>query len=555
MAVAFSYLRFSSDPQADGDTERRQTAARDAWLRHRPDVHLDKSLKPDRGVSGYRGKHRTGDHGLAQFLALVERGHVPAGSYLIVENLDRLTREEPEESIPLVMNLIRVGVKVVQLLPTETVYERGMDFGRMTMMLWELARGHSESKRRSSLLGEVWKEKKRKAREGGVPYGRQCPAWLTLEGGRYELKPDAAAAVRRAFELCVSGLGLTSIVARLEEEGVPAIGKSGKWWRFYVHQLLRNPAATGVYQPMTGSGRRAPDGEPIPGYYPAVVTEGLFYRAQAALGARKRRSGRPATACSNPFSGLLVDALSGEKLYAVHSGGGYKYLYPASLVHGRRGSASRCGFPLTPLVEALLGEMSELSASDLFKAPGGGRVAELEGRLAAEGRRLAAATAKWELDPESTCWQALVDKHDRGKRCLERELAAARAAAANPLPAAWEDVLAAVEPARLRQALLATVEGVYCLFIRDGRYDRTALVQAFFRGGSIRWWRIRHRSKPAAPPARETWTYPKLASLDLRDVEAARTVEALNRRLPLPDALRGRQEPIKSSSIPLEEQE
>jgi DNA invertase Pin-like site-specific DNA recombinase len=292
MDTAYSYLRFSSDPQADGDTERRQTEARDAWLKRHPSVQLDTSLKPDRGVSGYRGKHRRGKHGLAQFLDRVERQRVSPGSYLIVENLDRLTREEPEDSIPLVMNLIRVGIRVVQLLPTEVMYERGMDFGRMTMMLWELARGHGESKRRSSLLGEVWREKKRRAGTDLVPYGRQCPAWLELvgverlAGGRqdfskaeYRVKEDAAAAVRKVFHLCVSGLGLTAIVRRLNEEGVPSIGKKRHWCRYYIHKLFTNPAVTGVYQPMTGSDKRVPDGEPVPGYYPAIVDEGLYYAA------------------------------------------------------------------------------------------------------------------------------------------------------------------------------------------------------------------------------------------------------------------------------------
>jgi hypothetical protein len=36
--LAFSYLRFSSDAQADGDSVRRQTALRDAWLE--PVMHL-----------------------------------------------------------------------------------------------------------------------------------------------------------------------------------------------------------------------------------------------------------------------------------------------------------------------------------------------------------------------------------------------------------------------------------------------------------------------------------------------------------------------------------
>src|SRR5262249_19639048 len=75
-AFAFSYLRFSSPAQADGDSVRRQTALRDGWLKRHPAVRLDTSLRlEDKGVSGYRGEHRTNKrHALAAFLDLVERG-------------------------------------------------------------------------------------------------------------------------------------------------------------------------------------------------------------------------------------------------------------------------------------------------------------------------------------------------------------------------------------------------------------------------------------------------------------------------------------------------
>src|SRR4051794_2932803 len=113
-SLAFSYLRFSSSAQSDGDSVRRQSALRDTWLKRHPAVRLDSSLTlADKGVSGFTGEHRKNKrHALALFLDLVERGRVPAGSYLIVENLDRLTREEPVESIPAVLSLIKSGIRV-----------------------------------------------------------------------------------------------------------------------------------------------------------------------------------------------------------------------------------------------------------------------------------------------------------------------------------------------------------------------------------------------------------------------------------------------------------
>ena len=53
MPLAYSYLRFSSPQQAAGDSIRRQTQSREAWLAVHPAVKLDTSLMmTDAGRSG-----------------------------------------------------------------------------------------------------------------------------------------------------------------------------------------------------------------------------------------------------------------------------------------------------------------------------------------------------------------------------------------------------------------------------------------------------------------------------------------------------------------------
>ena len=74
---------------------RRQTALREDWLKRNPKVRLDTSLTlHDLGKSAYTGEHRKNAdrHALAAFLKLVDAGKIPRGSYLLIENLDRLSR-------------------------------------------------------------------------------------------------------------------------------------------------------------------------------------------------------------------------------------------------------------------------------------------------------------------------------------------------------------------------------------------------------------------------------------------------------------------------------
>src|SRR5262249_29374822 len=93
--LAYQYLRYSDDSQADGDSVRRQNEARDSWLREHPHVRLDTSMKfEDRGVSAFRDKLLSDPNsGLSDFFSKVHTGRICKGSYLLVENLDRLSRQ------------------------------------------------------------------------------------------------------------------------------------------------------------------------------------------------------------------------------------------------------------------------------------------------------------------------------------------------------------------------------------------------------------------------------------------------------------------------------
>src|SRR5262245_27895429 len=99
--VVISYIRFSDQPQQQGDTLRRQTAGTERWC-ERNGFRLDTSLTVrDLGVSAFRGKHRSDKAALGQFLEAVRRGKVPRGSFLVIENLDRLSREEERPALRL----------------------------------------------------------------------------------------------------------------------------------------------------------------------------------------------------------------------------------------------------------------------------------------------------------------------------------------------------------------------------------------------------------------------------------------------------------------------
>src|SRR4051794_39547768 len=90
---AFSYVRFSSPQQAEGGSLARQARLTAEYCRKKG-LTLDESLTlHDLGVSAFRGDN-VRDGALAGFLEACRMGRVPSGSVLIVESLDRLSRDQ-----------------------------------------------------------------------------------------------------------------------------------------------------------------------------------------------------------------------------------------------------------------------------------------------------------------------------------------------------------------------------------------------------------------------------------------------------------------------------
>jgi DNA invertase Pin-like site-specific DNA recombinase len=550
-SLAFSYIRFSHPDQAKGDSLRRQTELRDAWLA-RNGVTLDTSLTlEDKGISGFSGDHRHNPdrHALAAFLAAVEKKRIPRGSYLIVESLDRLSREDILPALTLVLNLIQSGIRVVQLLPFETVYDEKTNPMAMMMMIMELSRGHSESAMKSERVGRAWKGKKQRAAATGEALTARGPAWLRLVGEKWEVIDSACEAIRRIFRMASEGHGLGAITKTLNADGVPTIGAADYWARSYVAKILNNRAVVGEYQPHTGRGaKRRHDGGPIKDYFPAVISEDRWHVARAAISLRRGKPGRPSKERVNVFANLLFDSRDGGTLHQVHKGkkGGGRLLVPYNATQGIEGS-QYVSFPFDTFERAVLSCLTEIDARQILPDESGtadatlaiaARLADVEAREVALKSKLA--------DPRLAGLDALVEAVAllaAEKRTLVDQLTEARQAVASPLSEAWgafQSLIAAVDAApdpeevrvRLRGAIRRVVKGVWTLFIRRGA-TRIAAVQMWFEGGGSRDYLVVHRSATGGSvgvrPARWWARSVKREGepLDLRKPEDAARLEAV----------------------------
>lgn len=501
--TAYSYIRFSAKEQERGDSIRRQLALRDAWLERHPGITLDESLTlRDLGVSAFRGLHRKGDtHALGQFLRLVETGRVAPGSVLLVENLDRLSREDELAATHMFTGLLLAGITVVQLEP-ETVFDRDADQLAIMRAVLELGRAHAESARKSVRVSAAWDEKKRRAGEDGKPITAKAPAWLELVDDKFQFRPGALELLRRMVTMCRTGHGCRAIAAALMAEKVTPWGGL-HWEEAYIRKVIAGREILGEYQPFkrntTGKGpKRVPHGEPIRGYFPAAVSEKEWFEAQAARKLRDKRGGRPPKEPGhvNVFGGMLTDARTGKAIHITgrtDRGQYYRVLVPAG--YKRHGDPC-CSFPWPTFEEGVLSQLAEVDPrSILHDDAGGNEVLELSGRLAGFEGRIAAVKAQLvEGDGDVTAIMDAVRELEARRKEAADLLAAARLKAANPLAESWGEARGLLQTlrdaadqrdarVRLRSAIRRIVDSVHLLFVPRGDV-RLCVAQVMFQPDS-----------------------------------------------------------------------
>lgn len=368
MKKAYSYLRFSHPSQVAGDSIRRQVEDTEEFCRING-FTLDEQLKfRDEGVSAFTGEHRNDPdrHALAYFLKLANDGKIEPNSYLIIENLDRLSRESTRKALALFISILDKQINIVQLHP-ETIFdhENCNEWDLMRAIL-ELSRGHSESSHKSRRVGDAWQKKRTNADKEKLTAA--CPSWLKLSTDRkkFDLIPTAVKTVKLIFTLCIDGYGTAAIASKLNTDQVPPIGRASYWAPSYIMKILRTRSVLGEYQPHTGrkKTKRRPDGQVVANYYPSIISIETFYAAQSALKSRRNQRGRTSNQVKNLFTGLLHDAR--DKCSLVMKGGGGPKS-PDVLVSylSTLGKGNFVSFPYAIFERAIIGTLREIDPSDL----------------------------------------------------------------------------------------------------------------------------------------------------------------------------------------------
>ena len=340
--LAYSYVRFSHGRQKNGDSLRRQMAlSREYANKH--GLNLQELTYSDLGLSAFRGANI--ERGaLAGFIKAVEDGTIRRGSYLLVENFDRLSRAEVHVALQLLLRLVSAGIVVVTLMDGKVWNEETVaDTSNLLVTIIVMGRAHDESLGRSKRIREIHQAKR--ARRDPAIFG-QGPAWVTRrpDGSGWDLKPGMADSIRRVFELSINGVGSVAIARMANAEGWVAPAKVQRWNTTLPNKLLRNRAVLGEYEPkeMKGS-KRVSTGEVWTDYYPRVVDEAMFLKAQAAAHNRLHLPNRRDAGYHNVLQGFAFCGHCGQTLLRKRKSGPKNAVgYAQYICSGKHCGEKRC---------------------------------------------------------------------------------------------------------------------------------------------------------------------------------------------------------------------
>ncbi len=324
---ASSYLRFSSGKQEGGSTLARQQETLDRVLTHYRLV-LDDSLI-EKAMSASTGNHRKKGL-LGGLLESVRRGEIARGTVLIVEAIDRLTREDFFDATDVVKDLIRGGIVLVtgdmtvwnaETLNSPIIHKLIAEIQAAkayTDRLSEMSSGAHSARRKR--LQSISDDQELLPALNGFP-----PGWIIRVGKppdvTYRLHSKHTATLQLIFEMCLEGHSVVQIASYLNERKIPSFDGKTIWRGARIGTLLNDEKVLGYYQPRKRDGdKRLPVGNRVK-LYPAAIDAEKWVLVRDQLSARRENLvGRKSHTVGNLFTHKIFCKSCGKSMRSIMSG-------------------------------------------------------------------------------------------------------------------------------------------------------------------------------------------------------------------------------------------
>lgn len=328
---AYIYCRYSSEMQSQGDSLRRQfQRCNEAIKKHNLYV---KERITDEAFSGFHGDNLINGK-LKDFIDRAIAGDIEKNAFLIVENLDRITRLQPSKAVNVITQILSSGLEIYQTSPECLFTFKNKKDEAMTIIMITLfaQRAHEESDTKSYRIKEAWISRIERILKGEQKILMDKPPyWLDVvekdfdvNGKTKRLKCYQVNQTRTDEVLLIleylKSMGIKESCKMMNAESA---GK--KWTVKGVQRLLQSKTLYGELDLKLsvredGKKELQSRGLEMPQIYPPIITKQDFDEILELIKVRAsgRGGGRKSTQFHNIFSKIL---------YCAHCGGAYRYMH------------------------------------------------------------------------------------------------------------------------------------------------------------------------------------------------------------------------------------
>ncbi|EKF2848436.1 recombinase family protein [Escherichia coli] len=241
MRTLLSYVRWSSDEQAKGDSLKRQRDLIETYQQAHPELLVDPEHQYfDRGVSSFKQvvdpndidgeimrsvNRATGD--LSRLFANLDAKKIPRDSVLIVEQIDRLGRSKPTQALEDFLRLVNYGIEIVTLGDNMTYNQTSANANMTSIMMYFMKAwvGYEESLKKSLRIQSVNRKRIAAAIASGKPMGAITPGWIVYDKDNDKFTVDDVRAniVRHIYTLRLEGNSFYRIAIMLNDANTMTI--------------------------------------------------------------------------------------------------------------------------------------------------------------------------------------------------------------------------------------------------------------------------------------------------------------------------------------------
>jgi DNA invertase Pin-like site-specific DNA recombinase len=325
----YSYARFSSDKQKEGDSIHLQLTLAEEFVASKPQLNLELvNDYQDDGVSAHKGRNVTVGR-LGEFLKDVKVGRIEKRSWLGIEDFDRLSRQNYWDAKTVFEEIMNAGITVVtfrdgKVFDLEGLRKNSFDF---MMSLMQMVSANEYVARMEHRSKAVWRAKREVAQKTGKIMSSNVPEWIDtinegepLPSGKYEkqhfeLNEEKSAIVRQLTDLFLNGLGCQTIARKFNIDCVKCLRKGKCWMPGNVRAILNNEALCGRYVHRAKRGEK-PD-MILETYYPPIVSKATYSEIVLLLSNKSNSKPRAINSLANPLSGLCRCSVCGSLMTRV----------------------------------------------------------------------------------------------------------------------------------------------------------------------------------------------------------------------------------------------